>query len=172
MFSTIDSMSPSMTAPSSGIEIHTKKWYQKMALILLCKEVIEPTASAVTCDKNDRICDIILQLYLSAWCQITPLTKTRTESENSIWPILGIPDLVLVHFGNSRFGPDGWSRHRLLCFITNTKRNTAGLSATWYLPSRDLGFLDLDHDLLRWKRSSTTFAVQNLFHLSWLPSSS
>ena len=53
-----------------------------MALILLCKEVIEPTASAVTCDKNDRICDIILQLYLSAWCQISPLTKTRTESEN------------------------------------------------------------------------------------------
>ena len=82
------------------------------------------------CVKNYRICKIILQLYLSAWCQITPLTKTRTESENSIWPILGIPDLVLVHFGNSRFGPDGWSHHRLLCFITNTKRNTAGLSAS------------------------------------------
>ena len=45
--------------------------------------------------------------------------------------ILGISNLVLVHFGNSRFGPDGWSHHRLLCFITNTKRNTAGLSASW-----------------------------------------
>ena len=83
VLSTIDSMSPSMIAPSSGIEIYTKKWYQQMALILLCKEVIEPTASAVTCDKNDGICDIIFQLYHSAWCQITPLTKTRTESENS-----------------------------------------------------------------------------------------
>ena len=83
------------------------------------------------CVKNYRICKIILQLYLSAWCQITPLTKTRTESENSIWPILGIPDLVLVHFGNSWFGPDGWSHHRLLCFITNIKQNTAGLSARW-----------------------------------------
>ena len=83
VLSTIDSMSPSMIAPSSGIEIHTNKWYQQMALILLCKEVIEPTASAVTCDKNDGICDIIFQLYHSAWCQITPLTKTRTELENS-----------------------------------------------------------------------------------------
>ena len=83
MFSTIDSMSPSMTAPSSGIKIHTKKWYQQMALILLCEEVIEPTASAVMCVKNDRICDIIFQLYPSAWCQIIHLTKIRTESENS-----------------------------------------------------------------------------------------
>ena len=54
-----------------------------MALILLCEEVIEPTASAVMCVKNDRICDIIFQLYPSAWCQIIHLTKTRTESENS-----------------------------------------------------------------------------------------
>ena len=83
MLSTIDSMSPSMTAPSSGIKIHTKKWYQQMALILLCEEVIEPTASAVMCVKNDRICDIIFQLYPSAWCQIIHLTKIRTESENS-----------------------------------------------------------------------------------------
>ena len=44
-----------------------------MVLILLCEEVIEPTASAVTCVKNDRICDIILHLYPSDWCQITPL---------------------------------------------------------------------------------------------------
>ena len=54
-----------------------------MALILLCEEVIEPTASAVMCVKNDRICDIIFQLYPFAWCQIIHLTKTRTESENS-----------------------------------------------------------------------------------------
>ena len=33
--------------------------------------------------QNDRICDIIFQLYPSAWCQIIHLTKTRTESENS-----------------------------------------------------------------------------------------
>ena len=76
-------MSLSMAAPSSGIKIHTKKLYQQMALILLCEEVIEPTASAVTCVKNDRICDIIFQLYPFAWCQIIHLTKTRTESENS-----------------------------------------------------------------------------------------
>ena len=38
MLSAIDSMSLSMTAPSSGIKIHTKKWYQQMALILLCEE--------------------------------------------------------------------------------------------------------------------------------------
>ena len=54
-----------------------------MALILLCEEVIEPTASAVMCVKNDRICDIIFQLYPSAWCQKIHLTKIRTESENS-----------------------------------------------------------------------------------------
>ena len=47
-----------------------------MALILLCEEVIESTASAVTCVKNDRICDIIFQLYPSARCQIIHLTKT------------------------------------------------------------------------------------------------
>ena len=47
-----------------------------MAQILLYKEVIEPTASAVTCVKNDRICDIIFQLYPSARCQIIHLTKT------------------------------------------------------------------------------------------------
>ena len=47
------------------------------------EEVIESTASAVTCVKNDRICDIIFQLYPSARCQIIHLTKTRTESENS-----------------------------------------------------------------------------------------
>ena len=50
-----------------------------MALILLCEEVIEPTASAVTCVRNGRMCHIILQLYPSAVCQITPLTKTKTE---------------------------------------------------------------------------------------------
>ena len=47
-----------------------------MALILLCEEVIEPTASAVLCVKNDRICDIIFQFYPSARCQIIHLTKT------------------------------------------------------------------------------------------------
>ena len=46
-----------------------------MALILLCEEDIDPTGSDVRCVRNDRICDIILQLYLSAQCQITPLTK-------------------------------------------------------------------------------------------------
>ena len=63
-----------------------------MALILLCEEVIEPTASAVMCVKNDRICDIIFQLYPSAWCQITPPTKTRTESENSEFMKRVIPE--------------------------------------------------------------------------------
>ena len=57
------------------------------------------------CVKNYRICKIILQLYLSARCQITPLTKTRTETENVRWTISGIPDLAPVHFGNSQFGP-------------------------------------------------------------------
>ena len=47
-----------------------------MALILLCEKVIEPTASAVTCVRNGRMCHMILQLYPSAVCQITPLTKT------------------------------------------------------------------------------------------------
>ena len=49
-----------------------------MALILLCEEDIDPTGSDVRCVRNDRICDIILQLYLSAQCQITPLTKNET----------------------------------------------------------------------------------------------
>ena len=34
---------------------------------------------AVTCVRNGRMCHIILQLYPSAVCQITPLTKTKTE---------------------------------------------------------------------------------------------
>ena len=51
-----------------------------MALILLCEEGIDPTGSHVRCVRNDRICDMILQLYLSAQCQITPLTKNETSS--------------------------------------------------------------------------------------------
>ena len=51
-----------------------------MALILLCEEDIDPTGSDVRCVRNDRICDMILQLYLSAQCQITPLTKNETSS--------------------------------------------------------------------------------------------
>ena len=46
-----------------------------VALILLCEEDIDPTGSDVRCVRNERICDIILQLYLSAQCQINPLTK-------------------------------------------------------------------------------------------------
>ena len=46
-----------------------------MALILLCEEDIDPTGSDVRCVRNDRICDIIFQLYLSAQCKITPLTN-------------------------------------------------------------------------------------------------
>ena len=49
-----------------------------VALILLCEEDIDPTGSDVRCVRKDRICDIILQLYLSAHCQITPLTKNET----------------------------------------------------------------------------------------------
>ena len=49
-----------------------------MALILLCEEDIDPTGSDVRCVRNDRICDIILQLYLSDQCQITTLTKNKT----------------------------------------------------------------------------------------------
>ena len=82
-------MSPSIAAPSIGIKTHTKKWHQQMALILLCEEDIDPTGSDVRCVRNDRICDIILQLYLSAQCQITPLTKNETgphmEQLSSIW---------------------------------------------------------------------------------------
>ena len=37
------------------------------------EEVIEPTASAVTCVRNGRMCHIIMQLYPSAVGQITPL---------------------------------------------------------------------------------------------------
>ena len=48
-----------------------------MALILLCEE--DPTGSAVTFVGNDRICDMILQLYHFAWCQIIPLTKNETQ---------------------------------------------------------------------------------------------
>ena len=51
-----------------------------MAQILLCEEDIDPTGSDVRCVRKDRICDIILQLYLSAQCQITPLTKNETSS--------------------------------------------------------------------------------------------
>ena len=57
-----------------------------MALILLCEEVIESTASAVTCVKNDRICDIIFQLYPSARCQIIHLTKMAFHRELNITP--------------------------------------------------------------------------------------
>ena len=52
-----------------------------MALILLCEEDIDPTGSDVRCVRNDRICDIILQVYLSDQCQITPLTKNETEPQ-------------------------------------------------------------------------------------------
>ena len=64
-----------------------------MALILVCEEDIDPTGSAVTCVRNDRICDIILQLYPSAWCQITPLIKTENMICN------GMPKMLYVqHF--------------------------------------------------------------------------
>ena len=51
-----------------------------MALIFLCEEDVDPTGSDVSGVRNDRICDIILQLYLSDQCQITPLTKNETSS--------------------------------------------------------------------------------------------
>ena len=65
-----------------------------MALIFLCEEDVDPTGSDVRSVRNDRICDIILQLYLSVQCQITPLTKNETgphmeqlspNQEFSIW---------------------------------------------------------------------------------------
>ena len=68
-----------------------------MALIFLCEEDVDPTGSDVRSVRNDRIRDIILQLYLSspsAQCQITPLTKNETgphmeqlspNQEFSIW---------------------------------------------------------------------------------------
>ena len=52
-----------------------------MALILLCEEDVDPTGSDVRSVRNDRIRDIILQLYLSVQCQITPLTKNETEPQ-------------------------------------------------------------------------------------------
>ena len=54
-----------------------------MALILLCEEDIDPTGSDVRCVRNDRICDIIIQLDSSARCQIIHLTKTETEPQIS-----------------------------------------------------------------------------------------
>ena len=60
-----------------------------MALIFLCEEDVDPTGSDVRSVRNDRIRDIILQLYLSVQCQITPLTKNETgphmEQLSSIW---------------------------------------------------------------------------------------
>ena len=65
-----------------------------MALIFLCEEDVDPTGSDVRSVRNDRIRDIILQLYLSVQCQITPLTKNETgphmeqlspNQEFSIW---------------------------------------------------------------------------------------
>ena len=84
-------MSPSIAAPSIGIKTHTKKWHQQMALILLCEEDIDPTGSDVRCVRNDRICDIIIQLDSSARCQIIHLTKTETEPQIRIFnnPSLG-----------------------------------------------------------------------------------
>ena len=83
-----------------------------MALILLCEEDIDPTGSDVRCVRNDRICDIILQLYLSAQCQITPLTKNETGphmeqlshriekscSSNPVWNFQGLLRWVLRTF--------------------------------------------------------------------------
>ena len=62
-----------------------------MALILLCEEDIDPTGSDVRCVRNDRICDIIIQLDSSARCQIIHLTKTETEPQIRIFnnPSLG-----------------------------------------------------------------------------------
>ena len=59
-----------------------------MALILLCEEDIDPTGSDVRCVRNDRIYGIILQLYLSAQCQITPLKKNETEPHMDQYPLL------------------------------------------------------------------------------------
>ena len=65
-----------------------------MALIFLCEEDVDPTGSDVRSVRSDRIRDIILQLYLSVQCQITPLTKNETgphmeqlspNQEFSIW---------------------------------------------------------------------------------------
>ena len=65
-----------------------------MALIFLCEEDVDPTGSDVRNVRSDRIRDIILQLYLSVQCQITPLTKNETgphmeqlspNQEFSIW---------------------------------------------------------------------------------------
>ena len=62
-----------------------------MTLILLSEEDIDPTGSDVRCVRNDRICDIIIQLDSSARCQIIHLTKTETEPQIRIFnnPSLG-----------------------------------------------------------------------------------
>ena len=62
-----------------------------MALILLSEEDIDPTGSDVRCVRNDRICDIIIQLDSSARCQIIHITKTETEPQIRIFnnPSLG-----------------------------------------------------------------------------------
>jgi len=63
-----------------------------MALILLCEEDIDPTGSDVRCVRNDGICDIILQLYLSAHCPVTnhsPLQRMRQDRIWSNYPLLG-----------------------------------------------------------------------------------
>ena len=54
-----------------------------MALILLCEEVIEPTASAVTCVRNGKMCHIILQGQEELSTEYVYLTQPP-------WAILGM----------------------------------------------------------------------------------
>ena len=75
-----------------------------MALILLCEEDIDPTGSDVRCVRNDRICDIILQLYLSAHCPVTnhsPLQRMRQDRIWSNYPLLGHLQKSASHNPNS-----------------------------------------------------------------------
>ena len=85
---------------------YTLKWYQKMALILLCAEDVEPTASTVTCVTNNRICYIILQLWPIDQCLITPLTKNEIEPQ--FWqtgPNQVELELALSKSSSTWFGP-------------------------------------------------------------------
>ena len=85
-----------------------------MALILMCEEVIEPTASAVMCVKNDRICDIIFQFEICTFCSKWKVTfrkviptalKMNVKKSDKSYLILGMCEhqfgCILPHGGPS-----------------------------------------------------------------------
>ena len=64
---------------------HAADKLNKSRGVVVSALLVEDHVAAVTCVRNGRMCHMILQLYPSAVCQITPLTKTKTET--LCWPI-------------------------------------------------------------------------------------